>query len=71
MDFKKKKRQGGGKRMGCGVLGRASRERKGRYDRDIVYACVKLSINLNYPGNFKSFHNGNKISDKLPSHPPQ
>lgn len=43
-----------------GVFGRVSRERKGRYDHDIAYACMKLSINLNYPGNFKSLHNGNK-----------
>lgn len=71
MDLKKKKDREVGKRWVVGVLGRESRERKGRYDHDILYACVKLSINLNYPGKFKSLHKGNKISETLPSHPSQ
>lgn len=69
--LKKKKDKEAEKGQVVGVLGRVSRERKGRYDHDKLYACIKLSINLNYPGNFKSLHNGNKISEKLPSHPSQ
>lgn len=50
--LKRKKDREVGKGWVVEVLGRVSRERGGRYDHDILYACVKLSIKFNYPGNF-------------------